>query len=61
MDTPIHVLLKDKEKTQFLLLRQSRNVIQDGAMRDHLSRLPRIEIWCQVQELFFRKAGIRLT
>ena len=45
--------------SQFLLLRHGRNVIQDGAMRDHLLRLPRFEWMCPVQEVFYRRAGAR--
>lgn len=48
------------ERKNFLLLRHGRSVIQDGAQRDRLEKLPRIvNLVCPLQELLFRRAGIR--
>ena len=52
--------VKALDKTKFILLRQNRRVIQDGALREHLIRLPRLtKITCPLQEILFRRAGIR--
>jgi hypothetical protein len=47
---------------EFLLLRQGRYVIKGASMRDrHLLRMPERETTCPLQDLFFRRTGIRMA
>lgn len=48
--------------TDFLLVRHGRAVIRDAAMRvDHPSHMSRCERTCPLQEMFYRRAGMRVV
>ena len=44
--------------SDFLSVRHGRTVIQNGGMRDQLLRLPRMQSFCPVQIVFFRRFGL---
>ena len=60
MENSVLSIVMEQDRIRFLLLRKARSVIQDGAMREQLLHLPKPVDTCPVNDVLFRRAGIRV-